>query len=155
MNTSELLEKAISIAVESHSGQKDKYGAPYILRTKNAAPAFLPALFDQARSSLPKQSISANGSRRSGSHGRVRNCIRCCSQTQTTQLALGGRARAASTRRGAARKPRAPARRLLAGIDTRAREHTPARKPPVLVYTRQALDTPARGRIPVPNQVGH
>src|SRR5881394_2515636 len=31
MNTSELLEKAISIAVEAHRGQKDKNGKPYIL----------------------------------------------------------------------------------------------------------------------------
>ena len=31
MNTSELLQKAIGIAVEAHRGQKDKYGAPYIL----------------------------------------------------------------------------------------------------------------------------
>jgi (p)ppGpp synthase/HD superfamily hydrolase len=31
MNTPELLEKAISIAVEAHYGQKDKRGKPYIL----------------------------------------------------------------------------------------------------------------------------
>src|SRR6476659_4093596 len=31
MNSSELLEKAISIAVEAHRGQKDKNGKPYIL----------------------------------------------------------------------------------------------------------------------------
>src|SRR5215468_6717515 len=31
MDTSELLEKAISIAVEAHRGQKDKNGKPYIL----------------------------------------------------------------------------------------------------------------------------
>lgn len=31
MNDSELLEKAISIAVEAHRGQKDKNGKPYIL----------------------------------------------------------------------------------------------------------------------------
>jgi (p)ppGpp synthase/HD superfamily hydrolase len=31
MNTSELLEKAISIAVDAHRGQKDKSGKPYIL----------------------------------------------------------------------------------------------------------------------------
>jgi (p)ppGpp synthase/HD superfamily hydrolase len=31
MNASVLLEKAIGIAVEAHRGQKDKYGAPYIL----------------------------------------------------------------------------------------------------------------------------
>lgn len=31
MNSSELLERAISIAVEAHRGQKDKNGKPYIL----------------------------------------------------------------------------------------------------------------------------
>ena len=31
MNEQELLEKAIGIAVEAHLGQKDRYGAPYIL----------------------------------------------------------------------------------------------------------------------------
>jgi (p)ppGpp synthase/HD superfamily hydrolase len=31
MNDLELLEKAIAIAVEAHRGQKDRYGAPYIL----------------------------------------------------------------------------------------------------------------------------
>jgi (p)ppGpp synthase/HD superfamily hydrolase len=31
MNTPELLEKAISISVEAHRGQKDKNGKPYIL----------------------------------------------------------------------------------------------------------------------------
>jgi len=31
MNGSKLLERAIAIAVEAHRGQKDKYGAPYIL----------------------------------------------------------------------------------------------------------------------------
>jgi (p)ppGpp synthase/HD superfamily hydrolase len=31
MNSSELLEKAISIAAEAHRGQKDKNGKPYIL----------------------------------------------------------------------------------------------------------------------------
>jgi (p)ppGpp synthase/HD superfamily hydrolase len=31
MNDSELLEKAITIAVEAHRGQKDRYGDPYIL----------------------------------------------------------------------------------------------------------------------------
>jgi (p)ppGpp synthase/HD superfamily hydrolase len=31
MNESKLLERAIEIAVEAHRGQKDKYGAPYIL----------------------------------------------------------------------------------------------------------------------------
>ena len=31
MNELELLERAISIAVEAHRGQKDRYGAPYIL----------------------------------------------------------------------------------------------------------------------------
>jgi|SRR5579862_5430279 len=31
MNEQELLEKAIAIAVEAHKGQKDRYGAPYVL----------------------------------------------------------------------------------------------------------------------------
>ncbi len=31
MNELDLLEKAIRIAVEAHRGQRDKYGAPYIL----------------------------------------------------------------------------------------------------------------------------
>src|SRR6266853_976208 len=31
MNDFELLEKAIAIAVDAHRGQKDRYGAPYIL----------------------------------------------------------------------------------------------------------------------------
>ncbi len=31
MNEMDLLEKAIGIAVEAHRGQKDRYGAPYIL----------------------------------------------------------------------------------------------------------------------------
>lgn len=31
MNNQELLEKAIGIAVSAHRGQKDRYGAPYIL----------------------------------------------------------------------------------------------------------------------------
>ena len=31
MNETDLLEKAIGIAVEAHRGQKDRYGAPYIL----------------------------------------------------------------------------------------------------------------------------
>lgn len=31
MNDTELLEKAIGIAVQAHKGQKDRYGAPYIL----------------------------------------------------------------------------------------------------------------------------
>lgn len=31
MNELELLERAIGIAVEAHRGQKDRYGAPYIL----------------------------------------------------------------------------------------------------------------------------
>jgi len=31
MNELELLEKAIAIAVDAHRGQKDRYGAPYIL----------------------------------------------------------------------------------------------------------------------------
>jgi (p)ppGpp synthase/HD superfamily hydrolase len=31
MQTAELLEKAIAIAVEAHKGQLDRYGAPYIL----------------------------------------------------------------------------------------------------------------------------
>jgi (p)ppGpp synthase/HD superfamily hydrolase len=31
MNEMEMLEKAIGIAVEAHRGQKDRYGAPYIL----------------------------------------------------------------------------------------------------------------------------
>ena len=31
MNDQELLEKAIGIAVSAHRGQKDRYGAPYIL----------------------------------------------------------------------------------------------------------------------------
>lgn len=31
MNELELLEKAIAIAVDAHGGQKDRYGAPYIL----------------------------------------------------------------------------------------------------------------------------
>ena len=31
MNEEELLEKAIAIAVAAHRGQKDRYGAPYIL----------------------------------------------------------------------------------------------------------------------------
>lgn len=31
MNNLELLEKAIGIAVDAHHGQKDRYGAPYIL----------------------------------------------------------------------------------------------------------------------------
>ena len=31
MKEEELLEKAIKIAVEAHRGQKDRYGAPYIL----------------------------------------------------------------------------------------------------------------------------
>jgi (p)ppGpp synthase/HD superfamily hydrolase len=31
MNQPELLEKAIAIAVEAHRGQRDRYGAPYIL----------------------------------------------------------------------------------------------------------------------------
>src|SRR5262252_4801617 len=31
MNELELLEKAIGIAVGAHKGQKDRYGAPYIL----------------------------------------------------------------------------------------------------------------------------
>jgi len=31
MNEFELLEKAINIALEAHRGQKDRYGAPYIL----------------------------------------------------------------------------------------------------------------------------
>ena len=30
-NETELLEKAIQIAVQAHAGQKDRYGAPYIL----------------------------------------------------------------------------------------------------------------------------
>ena len=30
MNETQLLEKAIGIAVEAHRGQKDRYGAPYI-----------------------------------------------------------------------------------------------------------------------------
>jgi (p)ppGpp synthase/HD superfamily hydrolase len=32
-NEAELLEKAIQIAVRAHAGQKDRYGAPYILHT--------------------------------------------------------------------------------------------------------------------------
>jgi (p)ppGpp synthase/HD superfamily hydrolase len=31
MNESDLLEKAISLAVTAHRGQRDRYGAPYIL----------------------------------------------------------------------------------------------------------------------------
>jgi (p)ppGpp synthase/HD superfamily hydrolase len=31
MNELDLLEKAIAIAVKAHSGQRDRYGAPYIL----------------------------------------------------------------------------------------------------------------------------
>jgi (p)ppGpp synthase/HD superfamily hydrolase len=31
MNTPDLLERAIAIAVGAHKGQRDKYGAPYIL----------------------------------------------------------------------------------------------------------------------------
>ena len=31
MNEQELLQKAIEIAVQAHRGQKDRYGAPYIL----------------------------------------------------------------------------------------------------------------------------
>ena len=31
MNELELLERAIAIAVQAHQGQKDRYGAPYIL----------------------------------------------------------------------------------------------------------------------------
>lgn len=31
MNETEALEKAIAIAVEAHKGQRDRYGAPYIL----------------------------------------------------------------------------------------------------------------------------
>jgi len=81
----ELLERAIRIAVKAHKGQRDNYGAPYIMhplrvmhRVDTTAEKIVAALHDVVEDT----SLSLDDLRKEGFPGRIIKAVDCISKRE-------------------------------------------------------------------------